>query len=271
MTNSSVETTKNFYNNVGKLSWSAAENQHYHVGVFEHENDSMSKAQQRTVQYIERKLELSDTDLVLDLGCGSGLSAIEICKSTGCKIVGVNISKEQLKIGSELVRQFRVNDRVKLMNMDAHDLKFKPNIFDKVYAIESIMHMDREKIIEQVNIVTKPEGNFSLCDWFIKKTLTDVERRFLETITCGEYITINEYSSIFKRHNFIDIDIEDWTEKIRPTYNYWTTVTDEMRELIPDKMLKEIENNCKVLSDIAIDKLGYLQITAKNGKKNGIF
>ena len=41
------------------------------------------------------------------------------------------------------------------MNMDAHQLNFKSGMFDGAYALESIMHMNREKVLSEVHRVLK--------------------------------------------------------------------------------------------------------------------
>ncbi|WP_283748428.1 class I SAM-dependent methyltransferase [Bacillus cereus] len=245
---------------MGHISWSVAPSQHYHVGIFELEKDSMEDAQNRTVEYMARKVAASDLDVLLDIGCGSGLTAVQISKKENCKIVGINISEKQLAIGKKLISKEKINSRVKLMNMDAHQLNFKSGMFDGAYALESIMHMNREKVLSEVHRVLKNGAPFSLCDWYVKKSLTPVEKRFLETITLGKYITKEQYFSLYQTQNFMDIEIEEWSNKILPTYKYWTTITDEMKEKLPDHLLYVIEENSKVLSDIAIEKLGYLQV-----------
>ncbi|MEK4553459.1 SAM-dependent methyltransferase [Bacillus sp. FSL M8-0473] len=101
MYENNVKDTKDFYNDIGHISWSVAPSQHYHVGIFELEKDSMEDAQNRTVEYMARKVAASDLDVLLDIGCGSGLTAVQISKKENCKIVGINISEKQLAIGKK--------------------------------------------------------------------------------------------------------------------------------------------------------------------------
>ncbi|MGV7002174.1 SAM-dependent methyltransferase [Priestia megaterium] len=257
-----AENTKEFYDGVGYTSWSTSSTDHYHVGVYESLNDTLEEAQKRVVNYISNKVNFpGEGNLLLDIGCGSGLAAIEISQKKSCKIIGINISEKQLQIGNSLVRKKSLEKNVKLLNMDAHSMFFKKEMFDGVYAIESIMHMDRFKIFEQVHNVLKPSGAFTLCDWYIDKKLTGIEKRFLETITLGNYIKKEEYIALYEKYGFKNIEIDDWSQKILPTYASWTTVTDEMKEQIPSQLLKEIETNCKFLTELAVEKLGYLQIT----------
>ena len=93
-----------------------------------------------------------------------------------------------------------------------------------------------------------------------KEIFNSSREEVLETITLGKYITKEQYFSLYQIQNFMDIEIEEWSNKILPTYKYWTTITDEMKEKLPDHLLYVIEENSKVLSDIAIEKLGYLQV-----------
>lgn len=263
MVNEKVKNTRNFYNNVGAISWGAAGSQHYHIGVFESEDESIERAQERTVELFENRLEPQENDFILDIGCGSGLAAVEIIKRCNCNVVGINISEQQLEVGKKIIEKNSLIDKVKLLKMDAHKLNFKPEVFDGAYAIECIMHMDRNKVFEEVYKALKKDTIFTFCDWYIKDEMLPEELEYLNSITCGSYLTKEAYIELIENSPFKKIEIDDWSNKVLPTYKFWTTVTKEMREQIPEEMLTKIKDSCTKLSDIAIRRLGYFQITCR--------
>lgn len=258
-----VNNAREFYNNIASLSWSVAPTQHYHIGIYENETDTIEEAQNRTVEYFDKKLCPGKNDFILDIGCGSGLSAIQIVQSRDCNIVGINISENQLELGMSLVKKHGLSHKIKLMKMDVHKMSFKENVFDGAYALESIMHMDREKVLNEVHRVLKKGSLFTLCDWYIKKPLTLSEEKLLESTTCGRYLNIDEYYKLFHNSLFERVEIDDWSLKVLPTYKVWSTVTKKMEEEIPEDLLKKIEESCKEMAFIAKEKLGYFQLTCK--------
>ena len=49
---------------------------------------------------------------VLDVGCGLGAPALRMARRYGCNVTGVNISREQVRQGNELIAEQGLSDRV---------------------------------------------------------------------------------------------------------------------------------------------------------------
>ena len=118
-------------------------------------------------------------DNVLDLCTGTATNAIAIAKKNpNAKIVGVDLSKDMLVVAREKVNKENLAN-VRLYRMDATQMNFKDESFDKVLLSLVLHETDEElakKIIKETMRVMKPDGELVVTEWersdnFIKKIL----------------------------------------------------------------------------------------------------
>ena len=118
-------------------------------------------------------------DNVLDLCTGTATNAIAIAKKNpNAKIVGVDLSKDMLVVAREKVNKENLAN-VRLYRMDATQMDFKDESFDKVLLSLVLHETDEElakKIIKEAMRVMKPDGELVVTEWersdnFIKKIL----------------------------------------------------------------------------------------------------
>ena len=118
-------------------------------------------------------------DNVLDLCTGTATNAIAIAKKNpNAKIVGVDLSKDMLVVAREKVNKENLAN-VRLYRMDATQMNFKDESFDKVLLSLVLHETDEElakKIIKEAMRVMKPDGELVVTEWersdnFIKKIL----------------------------------------------------------------------------------------------------
>ena len=118
-------------------------------------------------------------DNVLDLCTGTATNAIAIAKKNpNSKIVGVDLSKDMLVVAREKVNKENLAN-VRLYRMDATQMNFKDESFDKVLLSLVLHETDEElakKIIKETMRVMKPDGELVVTEWersdnFIKKIL----------------------------------------------------------------------------------------------------
>lgn len=237
-----------FYDRVDAI-WKKEQQLHYHIGYFYGEEE-LSAAQDNLVDKFGEALELENGDVVLDIGCGSGYTALQLTSVYRCRVLGINISDTQLKNCKDLAGN---NPDVKFVKLDANNMTFSENTFDKAYAIESIMHMDRDAVISGVKKSLKDGKKFCLCDWYIRKPLSCEENKFIGNMIYGSYLSKDEYMELLNQHCFSAVTFEDWSMETEKTYDYW----------LPNQTNTDLENNVKKLTDLARSKLGYCFISCK--------
>lgn len=239
-------SVSSFYDGVDTI-WKKEQQLHHHIGYF-YGTEELSVAQDKLVDKFGEALELENGDVTLDIGCGSGYSALQLTSVYKCKILGINISDIQLRNCKDLAGD---NPNVKFVKLDANSMPFPENTFDKVYAIESIMHMNRDALISGVKKSLKDGKKFCFCDWYIRKPLSCKESKFIENMICGSYLSKDAYMALLNRHRFSAVIFEDWSTETEKTYNYW----------LPNQTNTELEDNVKKLTDLARLKLGYCFIS----------
>src|SRR5207247_1752003 len=74
---------------------------------------------------------------VLDVGCGIAAPALRIARLYGCRVTGVNISREQVRQGRELIAARGLSERVFVQRGDARALEFPDGSFDAIVCLEA--------------------------------------------------------------------------------------------------------------------------------------
>jgi SAM-dependent methyltransferase len=87
-------------------------------------------------------LDLTTSSRVLDVGCGSGGPALQVSRTTGCEVVGVDVREDALAIANRMAAETGLGLRVSFRRADAgKPLPFEDATFDAVLCIDSVNHL----------------------------------------------------------------------------------------------------------------------------------
>ena len=129
-------------------------------------DEQYGQEQMAKIKSILKGFEPSSHNLVLDLGCGTGLLFNHMGR-TNCVIVGVDISRQMLRKAMEKA----VKTNVALIQADADYLPFKSEVFDAVFAITLLQNMpDPTRTLLEINRVLKINASITIT--FLKKHFT---------------------------------------------------------------------------------------------------
>lgn len=97
--------------------------------------------------------------VILDLGCGSGRYTIALSLVSGAKkIYGVDLDKESIKRGKEIVEKAGISN-IEFKIVDVLSLPFEDNFFDFVFCNGVLHHTkDMEKGIRELYRILKPQS-----------------------------------------------------------------------------------------------------------------
>merc|ERR1711865_335962 len=115
-------------------------------------------------QQVGDTLKVGPGQVALDIGCGSGFIANTIQEHTGAKIVGVNISPEQIATArAHAEKSGKLGKLLDFQVASMNDpLPFEENSFDAVYVMQAICYVhDPVALMKEVRRVLKPGGVFS--------------------------------------------------------------------------------------------------------------
>lgn len=144
---------------------SRGEKPYFTWGVWDAETRTYDEALENLIRRIVVRGQISEGMRVLDVGCGTGASSIDIHKLTGASVTGIDIVPEALEYGEKQVANQGLSDAVKLQRMSATQLAFEDQTFDVITAIDCCCHFDtREDFLRQAARVLRPGGRLVLLD-----------------------------------------------------------------------------------------------------------
>jgi cyclopropane-fatty-acyl-phospholipid synthase len=134
----------------------------YSCGIFENENSSLREAQVAKFDLICKKLHLSSTDHVIEIGGGWGGFALHAVQNYGCRVTTTTISDNQFQYMQRLFTQAGLADRIAVKKQDYRELT---GTFDKLVSIEMIEavgHHFFDTFFQCCCKLLKPDGMMTL-------------------------------------------------------------------------------------------------------------
>lgn len=131
-----------------------------------YKGEAFRQATARHEHYLAHKMNIHENMKVLDVGCGVGGPAREICRFTGCSVVGLNNNDYQIERANHYSEIYGLSDKLSFVKGDFMQMDFEPESFDAVYAIEATVHAPvLEGVYNEIYKVLKPGGVFGVYEW----------------------------------------------------------------------------------------------------------
>jgi len=117
----------------------------YSCGIFETADSTLEQAAVAKYDRICRKLGLTPSDHVLEIGSGWGGFAIHAARHYGCRVTTTTISRAQYELARQRIQDAGLEDRIELLCRDYRHLQGK---YDRLVSIEMIEAVGREYLGE---------------------------------------------------------------------------------------------------------------------------
>jgi len=147
-----------------QLVWD--DNLHFGYWADDQDDSSVERATDRLTDLLIEKVGVAPGQRVIDIGCGVGKPALRLASATGAEVMGVSLNPAEVSQANDRAKAQGLDDRVHFECADAVDLPFPAQSFDAVWALESIVHMDRVSVLKEMARVLKPAGRLVLTDMF---------------------------------------------------------------------------------------------------------
>ena len=124
------------------------------------------------------RARLSPSDEVLEIGCGTGTTALKLADAAG-HILATDISAQMIRIGEEKAREARITN-VDFLAATVEDTRLDGRTFDAVLAF-NLLHLveDLDGTLRRVASLVKPGGHFvskTVClegqGWYFKPMIS---------------------------------------------------------------------------------------------------
>ena len=127
----------------------------YSCAYFQRPDMTLEEAQLAKKRHIAAKLGIEPGMRVLDIGCGWGGMALTLAEETGAEVVGVTLSREQLKVAQRRAEEKGLGAQVEFRLQDYRQIKEN---FDRIVSVGMFEHVGvghyREYFDKVTNLLT---------------------------------------------------------------------------------------------------------------------
>lgn len=122
-------------------------------------------------KHLMEQLDFSQSDNLLDIGCGLGGASRFIAKTYGNKVTGIDLTADYVSAGNVLSGWVALEDSVSLHQGSALDMPFDEAIFDGAYMLHVGMNIQAKgKLFPEISRVLKSGSKFGVYDIMLTST-----------------------------------------------------------------------------------------------------
>jgi ubiquinone/menaquinone biosynthesis C-methylase UbiE len=104
------------------------------------------------------KLPRLEKPRILDIGCGSGVPTLELAKLSDGEVVGIDIDQSCLDELNRKIKDEKLSNRVKAINLSLFEMKFPDETFDVVWSEGYFRTIGFEKGLKEWRRLLKRSG-----------------------------------------------------------------------------------------------------------------
>ena len=200
----------------------------YSCAIFSKPESSLHEASITKIDRICKKLDLTPSDHLLEIGTGWGGFALYAAKNYGCRITSTTISQEQFIFSKNLIKKNGLQDQVTILKKDFRELEGQYDKLVSIEMIEAIGHRLYQTFFQKCGQLLKPEGLILIQSITIADNLFEESKNFIDFIK--QYIfpgsCIPSITALCSASTSSDIKLfhlEDITPHYARTLREWQT------------------------------------------------
>jgi ubiquinone/menaquinone biosynthesis C-methylase UbiE len=198
-----------------------------HFGYFPEGQERLAirKAQRLMVDQVADALALTPGMRVLDAGCGEGEAALQLARSRGVQMIGVDLLPWNVRRARRRAKRLGLQERARFEVMDYCSLDLPDGSVDAAYTLESLVHPPRpERALAELHRVLKPGGRLALFEYTLiaPEMMTPHQRSLAEYVVRGtgmeglRQFTPGTLGRLLSDTGFHDVAERDLTPRILP-------------------------------------------------------
>lgn len=154
----------------------------YSAAIFQSEEDSLYQASLNKLQHICERLQLQETDHLLEIGTGWGAMAIYAAKHFGCRVTTTTLSQQQFDFTQQRIQEEGLEDRIELLLKDYRELEGQYDKLVSIEMIEAVGHQYYAEYLSRCSALLKKEGLMLL------QSITISDQRYENAIRNVDFI-----------------------------------------------------------------------------------
>ncbi|MEM7420088.1 MAG: cyclopropane-fatty-acyl-phospholipid synthase family protein [Pseudomonadota bacterium] len=208
----------------------------YSSAIYPDANTSLNAAQNYKLKTICDKLQLKESDHLIEIGTGWGGLAVYAAKHYGCKVTTTTISEEQHAWAQEWIAREGLSDRVTLLKKDYRLLEGKYDKLVSIEMIEAVGHKYFRNYFHKCSQLLKPHGLMLL------QAITITDQRYEQARKSVDFIQRYIFpggclpsmaviaNQVADATDMGIIDVEDMSGDYAKTLNHWRVAFEQKLE-----------------------------------------
>lgn len=121
-------------------------------------------------RFLVSRLDVGPEHTVLDVATGTGAVAIELVRRTGCRVVGLDQSREMLETGRRRVADAGLDNRIELVEGTAERLPLADTSFDGLTFTYLLRYVDDPAAtMRELARVVRPGGTMAMLEFGVPR------------------------------------------------------------------------------------------------------
>jgi ubiquinone/menaquinone biosynthesis C-methylase UbiE len=161
-------------------------------------------------------LQLTEKSCVLDVASGTGASALFIAKRFGCRVIGIDLGRQNVLRATQAAAAQGLKDQVQFQHADAERMSFPDNSFDAVICECAFCTFpDKEAAAREFARVLRPGGCLGLSDLTRSQELAGPLHSLLAWIACiADAQPVETYVEYLRSARFVPRAVEPHQEAL---------------------------------------------------------
>jgi arsenite methyltransferase len=153
---------------------------------------------------------------VLDIASGPGTSAFHLAESFGCKVTGVDLSEENVRLAAAEAQRRGLAEHISFQLGDAERLPFGDDTFEAIICECAFCTFPYKSIAaEEIYRVLKSGGQLGLSDLTRSEQTIPGLEGLLSWIACiGDALPVERYSDILQQAGLQVLVVEDQSDAL---------------------------------------------------------
>jgi len=184
-------------------------------------------------QSIPRHLNLTAASIVLELGCGSGLYALHLARTVGCRITGIDLNPHGIASANHLAAAAGLQALAQFQQCDASQpLPFPDAHFDAAFANDVLCHIPgRPGLLRELIRVLKPSARLLFSDaLLIGGIVSNLELATRSSIGLYFFSPAGENERLLASAGFNLVSVSDTSEQAAAIAQRWHAARERRRE-----------------------------------------
>ncbi len=154
----------------------------YSSAIFHDESATLEQASVHKVKRLCDKLQLKESDHLLEIGTGWGFLAVYAATHYGCQVTTTTLSKEQFEFANQRVRQQGLEDKITILLQDYRDLEGCYDKLVSVEMIEAVGHDFFDDYFEKCSSLLAEDGLMAI------QAITIADQRYDQAVASVDFI-----------------------------------------------------------------------------------